>query len=710
MEFTLPALLSLFFLLAVSSGVFFLAKRFKLPYTVALVAVGLFILVPLSYVPGFSFINAFTLTPELLFYIFLPVLIFESGYNINIRRFVENITTISTLAVISLLLSAAFIAVGLYVLLPLVGLEIPFMLCLLFAALISATDPVAVLALFKDVGAPRRLTLLFEGESIFNDGTAVALFLVVLEVALHGFHGATSVLEGITTFVMMVVGGALFGIVLGALFAKAIGGARGNEFVQVTLMLVLAHLSFILTDFISQNLVLFGHQIHLSAIIATALASMVLGNYGRAKVPPAAEEFVEKFWTQFAFFANSLVFILIGLIFTSLPIRLTDFIFPIVLAIVIVAVGRAFSVYPVSFVLNKLHFEAPISRAWQHLLAWGSLRGALAITMVLLIPDTLSLPGWTYAYTPKEFVLALTIGCIFMTLFIKATTIERLMRYLKVGTFSEQERLAHGESLCIVHQKALNRLDHFEEKGYISPALADTLRSEQNAYLSEDSNKYLSKIESEQSVQSERVLHMYAIGVEREMLKTLYTYGEVNEKVYRAVLDHLTNQHEALDEGVTNPDEGQPRPDVFEQMAHQVRKVISPRRAKQTLEDKYMYYRTHSVLARAVLHELTHMRREKDERAFGATAFEAVLARYEKYLTGSTAKMEGVREQDPKRIDREVERLVRHSILEVEEIALEHISKNSMITPKVYIAIRDELEEKAERLSDMDEIRDEVNR
>jgi CPA1 family monovalent cation:H+ antiporter len=254
---------------------------------------------------------------------------------------------------------------------------------------------------------------------------------------------------------------------------------------------------------------------------------MVIGNYGRAKVPPHAEEFVEKFWTQFAFFANSLVFILIGLIFVSLSIRITDFFLPVIVAIILVAVGRALSVYPVVWLNNTFRIEEHIPNSWQHLLAWGSLRGALAVTMVLLIPDDLTVAGWNYLYSPKEFILALTLGCIFMTLFIKATTIEHLMRYLHISDFTDTEKLAFEEARGIVHLKALARLDRFKERGYISESIANVLKKEHMARLAASTAACTDRLLGDKSTLGTRVLHMYAIGVEKEMLKTLYTFGEV---------------------------------------------------------------------------------------------------------------------------------------------------------------------------------------
>jgi len=228
--------LSLFILLALTSAIYLLAKKVKLPYTVLLVFTGL-LLVPLTNIPILNpvlgFLTETVLTPELLFYIFLPILIFESAFNMNIRKMVENIWSISLLSVLGLIISATLIATILYFLLPLVGLHVPFIVVLLFGAIISSTDPVAVLALFKEFGAPKRLTMMFEGESLFNDGTAVALFLVVLSIAEHGFDGSKTIIEGMGMFLMMVILGIAFGLFMAAIFSRILEHTRSNELISI---------------------------------------------------------------------------------------------------------------------------------------------------------------------------------------------------------------------------------------------------------------------------------------------------------------------------------------------------------------------------------------------------------------------------------------------------------------------------------------------
>ena len=192
----LDVFLSLFSLMLIALAVYILAKKLRMPYTVLLVVSGS-LLVPISKIDVFSFITSFQLTPELLFFVFLPILIFESAYNMSVRSITENIYSIGLLAVVGLIVSTLFVGVAGYYVFKLAGFEVPMLALLLFGAIISSTDPVAVLALFKEYGAPRRLTLIFEGESLFNDATGFAAFLVILDLLQHGYNGADSAITAL---------------------------------------------------------------------------------------------------------------------------------------------------------------------------------------------------------------------------------------------------------------------------------------------------------------------------------------------------------------------------------------------------------------------------------------------------------------------------------------------------------------------------------
>ncbi len=693
MEITLFSLLAMLVLLIIASLMYLVSQKIKVPYTVLLVATGL-LLVPITQLPGLTFLQSFTLTPELLFFVFLPALLFESAYNMDIRHLMANIKSISLLAVVGLLISTGLVGLGLYFLFPYIGYHIPIMVALIFGALISSTDPVAVLALFKEYGAPKRLALIFEGESLLNDGTAMAVFLILIEIARIGFSGFETIFQAVIMFTTMVIGGIGIGLLLGVFFSKAIEYAKQNEAISITLTVVTAYFTYLITEFLSNHLVIAGFEIKLSAIIATMVAAMVIGSYGRYKIGVRAQEFVEKFWGQVAFLANSIVFLLIGLLFVELPFSVGDFIVPIIGAISIVAVARAISVYiPIRF-LNMTKTEESIPTSWQHLLAWGSLRGALAITLVLIIPDTLVFAGWDYTFTAKEFILAITIGCIYATLFIKATTIGPLMRLLSINDFNAIERREYAESRALIHATVLKRLEIFAGKGYIDTNTYVQLKEKHEKQY----EKFIASCllhRSDESVElSESVLRLYAIGIEKYFLKELLVYGEVTEHVFKKILGKLTVQLECAEKGVCEVNwstEYDPK-DVFENMARVVRKCLGLLTKKNKLEEKFMYYRAQAIIANKVIKELSMTNETYGANVFSPVSLEKVINQYVDFKNTATEKMLAIARANPEVTHLLHEQLAHSAVYKVEEQVLEDLKEREMITPKIYIALQQELE------------------
>ena len=684
--------LAIFTMLGISSLAIFWAKRVKLPHTVFLVVIGLVLGVTAQFFPTFGFLSEFHLTPELLFYLLLPTLIFESAYNISARRLVEDTTIILMLSVLGLLVSTTVIAIALYYGLLWFGFGVPFMVTLLFGALISATGPVAVLALFKEYGAPRRLSLIFEGESLFNDATAVALFLVLLAVAEHGYNGFDTILEGTISFTSMLIGGVIFGVIVGAIFAKLIGLARENEIASITLTIVLAHVTFILTEILSHHLSFAGFHFYLSPIIATTVAALLMGNYGRSKIHPRAEEFVENLWSQLAFMANSLIFILIGILFVSVPLLEPTMLIVVVLTILIVATARAISIYPLVIGYNALVSNARrIPTSWQHLLSWGSLRGALAVTMVLLIPDSLTFPGWSLSMSPKEFLLALTVGCIFATLFIKATTIQWFMKLLRLDVLTELETMQGHEARALMHHEVTDRVTRYEKRGYIEPEVAAMLRERHEAAykaacatIAEPSTKTLAL----------RVLRLFAIGIEKRHLKELYHHNEVNERVYRRLNGKLQLQAEAIELGNLAPNmsihtDGK---DIFESIAAYIHTLLAKETEAERIKDLYMYYRAQTIISRKVLKELNTLDKESAEHIFSPDALEHVIDLYTTFKNQSQKKMTDLGQTETIVADEFSKQLAIAGVHTIEENVLHELFERQLITPKLYIALKEELD------------------
>lgn len=691
--------LALAVLMLTCVGTYFVAGRLRIPYTVLLVIVGT-ILVPLSQFPFFSFLKSFQLTPELLFFVFLPVLIFESAYNMNLREMTENIRSIAWLSIVSLLISAFFVAGALYFLLDFIGFPVPFMVALLFGALISATDPVAVLALFKEYGAPKRLSLIFEGESLFNDGTSLALFLIVLEIALAGFHGIGTITEGVFMFTTMVVGGIAFGLLMGFIFARLIGRVHDNEHIEITLTMLVAHLTFILTEVLSHHLVIFGQEIKLSSIIATVMASMVIGNYGRFKISPRVEEYMERFWGYFAFVANSLVFILMGLLFAALPIHFDQFLLPIAVTVLVVATGRALSVYPVVGWLNWLAKEAPIPSTWQHLLSWGSLRGALAVTMVLLIPDSLTLPDWTHAFSIKEFIAAITIGCIYFTLLVKATTIGPMIKKMKLSDLSSLESIEYHESRALITAQVLERLGDFHEKGYIKETVYHELKKDYEG-------RYRISLNACQDCFQRtpenigRALQVYALGMEKRFLHELFVYQEITESEFKEILNKIQIQIARVENGeeqLTEIDERFTK-DWFERFIDWGREIVRPRPPQECLLEEYRYYRAQEIVLNKVIRRLRAMG-ERFPGLFGdMAAFETVITLYTRLRTDTLKKRDAAAEKIGSELSFLNEAFGRSALRKAEEKALDELLENKMLPHKLGLMLYNDIRQEAGRFS-----------
>lgn len=672
MSTMLEIMLSIVTLALLSTGTFFVARKIRLPYTVCLVVVGL-LLIPVSKLSFFSYLTSFQLTPDLLFFIFLPALIFESAYNINIKKMIESVRSISLLSVVSLLISALLIAFGLTAILSLIGYPIPFEVALLFGALISATDPVAVLALFKEYGAPQRLTLIFEGESLLNDGTSFALFLIVLEILTKGYRGSESVFEGMFLFMSMVIGGILLGVLMGGIFSKLIERVRNNEHIEITLTLIVAHLTFLISEILNHYASIGGQEIKFSSIIATMTAAMVVGNYGRNKISPEVEEYMEKFWGYFAFLCNSIVFILIGLLIESLPIDFFALTIPALVAVVVVAVARAISVYSVVGALNLTKSEKTIPVSWQHLLAWGSLRGALAVTMVLLIPDTFTISGWQYAFTVKEFLIGLTITCIYFTLFIKATTIGPFMRFLKLTDLSSLEKIEREESKLLIYAHVLKRLDDFQERRYVDEETHESIKKRYEEKYADAEMHWKMLSHSSHDLFS-RVLYIHAIGTQKYFLKTLFTYREINETVYKKILEELsTHRAKIADDGTTKEENTEPM-------------------AGSDTETLYMYHRAKMILARKAAKNLHELMAIDTPLASEKKTFEIVIAHYEEHEQNARVKVKEFRndKKQAHNIRAIDERFILRGVYKEEQKILKGLKEKEIITPKLGILLADE--------------------
>jgi CPA1 family monovalent cation:H+ antiporter len=349
-------LLTAAMLLLIAAVVAMLTRRLHLPYSVGLVAAGIGLAV-LPFAPQVS------LTKDLIFTALLPPLLFEAALFIDWRQLRRDSSVIVVLATLGVVLSAFVTAVGMRYL-----ADWQWLGALAFGVLIAATDPVSVVATFREAKVQGRLLVLVEAESLFNDGTAAVAFGVV--IAMAAGQQLTSL--GVVAMLLKTIGGGILCGGFVALGALLLTGRTNDHLVEITFTTVAAYGSFLLADH-------FG----LSGVLATITAGLVMGNFkSLGTISDRGKEAVQAFWEYAAFAANSLVFLLIGM-----HVAHQDFVaiwLPAVIAIALVTLGRAVAIYPCCFLFSRS--SRRVTMRHQHILLWGSLRGAVALALALGLP------------------------------------------------------------------------------------------------------------------------------------------------------------------------------------------------------------------------------------------------------------------------------------------------------------------------------------
>ena len=380
-------------LLLVACVIAMITRRFGWPYSVGLAAAG----VGIAYLPNAP---TFPLSRELIFNIFLPPLIFEAALQLDWKPFRGELPVTLLLAFAGVAIAAVAVAAGMHWL---VGWS--WMGAALFGVLIAATDPVSVIASFRELKVEPRLSLLVESESLLNDGVVAVAFVVLAALIANGHASA-----GAATFAFIWIMGG--GVVVGATIAALLlllAGRTDDHLVEITLTAIAAYGSFLLAE-----------QFRASGVLASMTAGLIVGNFGWSGIiSREGREHLLDAWDFFAFLANSFVFILIGMSVGAMPVGLLGF-STAAIAIVLVLVGRVLAVYPLSALFARSKLSVPIR--YQHVLFWGGLRGALALALALALPPV-----------PERAAIILTSFLVVaFSLFIQGMTMPTLVRRLGI--------------------------------------------------------------------------------------------------------------------------------------------------------------------------------------------------------------------------------------------------------------------------------------
>ena len=397
-EATIQAIDVFVALVTLAALVGLVVRRLAIPYSVALVVLGVVVaaILPIE----------LEVTPELVLLVLLPGLVFEAALRIDIGDFRRTFGGVVLLAAPGVLISAAVVAIVLNV-----ATGLPVVLGFVVGAMVAATDPVAVVSTFKQLGSPRRLATLIESESLFNDGTAIVVFAIAVKAATGPVTLVDAVLSAVTIVAFSVAIGAAVGFVASRLIASV-----DDHLMELTLSVVAAYGTYLLAD-----------RLHESGIIATVVAGLLIGDHARrAGMKRESLEALDTVWEFFAFLVTALVFLLIGLAI-SFGDLLTAF--PsIAWGVLAILVGRAIVVYGLLGGASRLTIltghRRGVPMAWLHVLFWAGLRGAVAIALALSLPTD---------FPQRGLLQEITFGIVLFTLLVQGTTVEALIRRVGAG-------------------------------------------------------------------------------------------------------------------------------------------------------------------------------------------------------------------------------------------------------------------------------------
>jgi CPA1 family monovalent cation:H+ antiporter len=614
----------IFLLLTLATVIYPLSKKVKLPYAVLLLSAG-FILQQASslFMTGFV---AFEFSADMVFFVFLPTLIFESAYHINLRHFRGLFKEIAGLAIIGLLISILITGFGLqYV------IGIPLGAALLFGALISATDPVAVLSIFKELKAPKKLTTIVDGESLLNDATALVIFQFLLlnwnELSISHLP-----IQGLLLIKNIVLGLAI-GAGFGYFFSQAIGQAR-DKGVQMTLSLILAHLTFITAESF------FG----VSGILATMAAGMMMASQSQTRMNAETRKSFSDIWKFLEFVSNSLIFLLLGFKLAQMPL-LIHWKLIVISILITVVVARPVSVFS-SFALTN-QFRKKVDKtpfSYQLLTVWGGIRGVLAAALLFLLPE--DFPYLTEFY-------AMTTGVILATFFLKATTIPFWMRQFKFIRLSKRERLQQLEAELLIKKNIQNYLTEIYQKKYIRETVFEKLFTKyqkEEFHITERITKTHKNIVSANDRESETILSHYALGIETKAYKRLFELHEIGSNRLHVLVSSINRQIDRIEKDILPHEQLSTikyAPSIPSEKKSGLFNTFYVRYRNRMILERYQHYRARNIASWQVLLDF---KRLKDQHHFfhESQIVDKIILRYETWNHNAELKLKSLEKRFPK--------------------------------------------------------------
>lgn len=494
-------------LMVAASALAIASKRVRIPYNVALVVGGLLISVG-GILPGVPPLN-----PEVVFLVCLPLLLFEGGITADVANVRANLLPIAMLATLGMVLAIAATGTALHF-----ALALAWGPALLLGAMLAVTDTVSILYAFRRAPVPRRLSGIMQGESLFNDGTALVAYAAIASVVVGGEASLPLPLLG-AKVLGATVGGLAIGLTLG-LVASFVIRRTEDPLAEIMVTTALAFAAFVL-----------GEQLHLSGAIAAVTAGLSTGINLRRHVSAQSQVALHTFWEYAAFGVNTFLFLSVGL--TTRPETLVRYMPQTVLAVVCVFAGRAVAIYLPFLLLRQVRPSEAVPLRWQHVFVLGNIKGALSIGLALGLPE---------ATPARELLVAIAFGVTFLSLVIQGLMLSGVLK--RLGLFREDPvayAVAEQQARLISSRAARQELEVLHDQGLIPRAAYEHLRSDYQVGIAsaERELRRLSEQHLEQGARIVLATRRRLIDAERTALLSARRAGLIPEATAEAQLAKL---------------------------------------------------------------------------------------------------------------------------------------------------------------------------
>ncbi|MBI3159155.1 MAG: Na+/H+ antiporter [Chloroflexi bacterium] len=497
-------------------------RRSRMPYTVGLVLVGLLLAVGiLQFAPTYARRDVRELlVPQLILALLVPPLVFEAAFHIRWGELRANLRPIVIFAIPGVI--ATMLLVGAVVAW---GTELSFPVALVFGALIAATDPVAVVALFRSMGVPKRLQVLLEGESLFNDGTAIVLYTLMLGLAAQATAGLEvrfDLLRVVAQFTLVAGGGILVGLLFSAAIARVISSID-DYLIEVTLTLVAAYGSYLLAE-----------ELGVSGVLAVVAAGLVSGNLGPRGMSPTTRLSLANFWELAAFLANSVVFLLIGLVI-NIEVLLANW-QAILLAILAVLLARAVVIYLYAW------WRPEIPNKFVHVVFWGGLRGAISLALALSITSGLHGEGTHLNEADAILIQSMAFGVVLFTILVQGMTMRRFIQRLRLSERSPvEEEYERRQARAVAAQASYEHIRGLRAEGLVSDHAWALMEGPMRRQIEARSDSVRELLRSDRTVEVAGLNNAYreALRAQRSTFQNLLASGVISEETFSYLVSEI---------------------------------------------------------------------------------------------------------------------------------------------------------------------------